>query len=119
MSLNISDKNGEKYLPELKRWHRNDRKRKATTNKDIISTVSSPTKRPGTYNVLWDGTNDNGETLDAGEYYICVESAREDGPYNLVRGRVNIGASAFKETFIGNAELGDVHIDYHTISTSI
>lgn len=115
LHLWMQQKNGEKYLPELKRWHRNDRKRKATTKPDIIKTISSPTKRPGTYSVLWDGTNDNGEFLDAGEYYICVESAREDGPYNLVRGRVNVGTSAFTETFIGNTELGDVHVDYRSI----
>ncbi len=98
---------GEKYLPDLRRWYRNER-----NNTNLIRTVSSPTRRAGQYTVVWDGKNDSGQALAAGEYYLCVESAREDGPYNLIRERINLASSSFQETFLGNAELGDVHVEF-------
>lgn len=98
-----------KYLNHLRRWYNNER-----GNNRLISSVSSPTRRAGQYSMIWDGLDDNGQAVAAGEYYICVEYARENGPYHLVRGRVNLDTTDFAETFLGGSELGDVHVEFRT-----
>ena len=106
LHLWMQQRKGEKYLPDLRRWYRNER-----GNSNLIRTISSPTRRAGQYSVVWDGKDDSGLVLSAGEYYVCVESARENGPYHLIRGRINVDGSLFQETFSGSSELGDVHVE--------
>ncbi len=79
-----------RWLAELSRWTRD--------NSNLLDTVSSATRNPGTYAVAWDGKNDKGAALPQGDYYVCIETAREHGPYSLVREKVSIGSTSFKKT---------------------
>lgn len=78
-----------RWLAELRRWTRD--------NGDLVSTVSSATRNPGSYAVAWDGKNDKGALLAQGDYYVCLETAREHGPYSLVREKLSLGTSSFKK----------------------
>lgn len=55
-------------------------------------TVSSATRQPGSYTVEWDGSTVEGSRAPADTYRLCVEAAREHGPYELVQHDVNLGA---------------------------
>ncbi|QFP75201.1 DUF2271 domain-containing protein [Deinococcus sp. AJ005] len=79
-----------RWLAELRRWTRQ--------NAELVSTISSATRNPGNYAVKWDGKTDKGALAEQGDYYVCIETAREHGPYSLVREKVTLGASAFKKT---------------------
>ncbi|MFC3834709.1 MULTISPECIES: DUF2271 domain-containing protein [Deinococcus] len=79
-----------RWLAELRRWTRQ--------NSELVSTVSSATRNPGTYAVAWDGKDDRGKVLPQGDYYVVIETAREHGPYSLVREKVTVGAAAFRKT---------------------
>ena len=46
---------------------------------DFIHSVSRATRAPGTYPVVWDGTDDFGKPVPQGTYTITVEINREDG----------------------------------------
>jgi hypothetical protein len=72
---------GPRWLPDLKRWFVVD---EADSGVDAIETVSSATRQPGSYNVVWDGLDDVGEPV-AGTVFVCIESSRERGPYSLIR----------------------------------
>ncbi|GGR48023.1 hypothetical protein GCM10008959_06520 [Deinococcus seoulensis] len=86
-----------RWLQELRRWTRQ--------NSGMLSTVSSATRNPGTYAVAWDGKTDKGAMATQGTYYVCVEAAREHGPYSLVREKVTVGAASFKKTLGTNNDI--------------
>lgn len=93
-----------RWLAELRRWTRQ--------NSDLLSTVSSATRNPGTYAVAWDGKNDKGATMPQGDYYVCLETAREHGPYSLVREKLTIGASPFKKSLSANNDIEAVSVSF-------
>ncbi len=76
---------GENWLPDLRRWYN-------TTGGS--ATDSGPTRAPGRHQVAWGGSSEFGEPMPPGRYYVCVESARERGPYSLVRTAVDLNGSA-------------------------
>ena len=86
-----------RWLAELRRWTRE--------NSGMVATVSSATRNPGTYAVAWDGKTDKGAMATQGNYYVCVEAAREHGPYSLIREKVTVGAAAFKKTLGTNNDI--------------
>ena len=76
-----------KWLPDLKRYWR----RVARKNRDIVDGVTSATKGPGRYTVKWDGLNDKGKPLEAGNYSICLEAAREKGGREVICTPIDYG----------------------------
>lgn len=98
---------GQRYVRELRRWYQD------TSGGDGLSdTATGPTRLPGQYSVAWDGKTDAGKAAAAGDYFVCLEYAREHGPYDLIRQQVTLGAAPFKKPLPGAAELGDVSVAY-------
>ncbi|MGY2896356.1 DUF2271 domain-containing protein [Deinococcus sp. UYEF24] len=101
-----------KYLNELRRWSRGDQARRAQGGGDVVTTVSSPTRVPGAFNVVWDGRDDRKALLPQGNYTLVVEAAREDGPYGRVRQELALGGAPLKKTPEGAGEITDVVAEY-------
>jgi hypothetical protein len=101
ISVWFSDRKS-KYLDELKRWYTVDDGGRAD---GAIDTVSGGSRTPGSYTVSWDGTDGTGAAVTAGDYFVCIEAAREHGPYELVRQSVAIGSSAFTKQLTPSGEL--------------
>ena len=40
---------------------------------------------PGAYKIVWDGNDDKKAPVVQGDYFVCIEAAREHGPYEIVR----------------------------------
>lgn len=112
LALWVKNGKGKRWIPDLKRWYNNEQSRKSQHGGDLVSLISSPTRLPGKYSLVWDGVNDAGYTVAQGDYYVCVETAREHGPYLLIRESLNLGQETLSMTFAGNNELGDVHVEY-------
>ncbi|MEM7199650.1 MAG: DUF2271 domain-containing protein [Planctomycetota bacterium] len=71
---------GRRWLRDLKTWyrlHRND--------PELIDTVSRATRRPGEYELVWDGKSNDHADLPAQDYVLCLEIAREHGTHQLMR----------------------------------
>jgi len=100
------------WLPDLKRWYKGDRDRKLVEKKEIIFTVSRPTRQPGKYTVIWDGKDNNGRQLSGGVYTVCIEAAREHGTYQSIRKQVNLADRPFTEELKGNVEIKSASIEY-------
>jgi thiamine biosynthesis lipoprotein len=47
-----------------------------------VDSIAQPSRKAGQYRLVWDGKNDAGEQLPAGEYTIHVEAAREHGDHS-------------------------------------
>lgn len=95
---------GQRYLEHLTRWSR--------LNSDVLSTVSGPTRNPGKYSLSWDGKDSKGVLLPQGEYYVNIESAREHGPYALIREKVKLGSAALSSTGDQSGDIGNVTLEY-------
>lgn len=59
---------------------------------------------------MWDGTDAKGARVALGDYFVCIEAAREWGPYELVRGAVKIGSSASTTPLTDNGELSGASV---------
>ncbi|WP_424951489.1 DUF2271 domain-containing protein [Deinococcus sp.] len=103
-----TDPRGLRYLEHLTRWIGVTGSRQDT----LLSTVSSPTRSPGSYTLVWDGKNDKGVPVAQGDYFLCVESAREHGPYALIREKIGVGGAAGTHKIAGNGDIGDVNASY-------
>ena len=105
ISLNYQAGRGDRYLPDLTRWFRTA---KATA---AVETISSATRVPGAYKIVWDGMDDKHAPVPQGDYFVCVEAARERGPYELVREQVTIGIAPFMKSLVAKGELQDVTVE--------
>lgn len=95
---------GERWLPDLTRWYNVDQSRIAGGGADTVDAISGPTRPPGSFQVAWDGRI-NGSTAPAGSYFVCIESARERGPYSLIRQSVNLNGSTQQQSLSSDGEL--------------
>jgi hypothetical protein len=100
VSVNYQVGRGDRWLNELQRWFRSTNGAPA-----ILATVSSATRVPGDYKVVWDGTDDTKKPVAQGEYFVCIESAREHGPYSLIRETVTINKTAAVKNLSDQGEL--------------
>jgi hypothetical protein len=101
---------GERWLPDLRRWFGVDQQRMAEGGSDGVAAVSGPTRQPGSYQVAWAGRVDGGATAPAGTYHICIESARERGPYSLIRQSVELNGSSRQIELPSDNELVDASV---------
>jgi hypothetical protein len=108
LSLWVETGRGSRWIPDLKRWYTDQ----AQGAPDLIATTSGATRPPGTYSLVWDGRNDKKAQLEQGAYYLCIETAREHGPYTLIREKLTLGASAFKQALQGNEEVANASVQF-------
>ena len=104
-----TDGRGQRYLEHLTRWIGVAGGQADT----LLSTSSSPTRNPGSYTLVWDGKNDKGTLVTQGNYFLCIESAREHGPYALIREKVTVAGAASAKKLSGSSDIGDVNASYH------
>lgn len=100
-----SGRKGAKYIPDLKRWFRDEQARAQADGGDLTQTASSATREAGKYSVVWDGKNDKGVLVDQGQYTLFIEAARQHGTYQLIVQKLNIGTRPFSDTLTGNIEI--------------
>ncbi len=103
---------GQRWLHELQRWYDADQTRITAGGTDTVDIISKPTQQPGSYSVVWNGTGSNGAAVGQGSYFVCIEAAREHGPYQLIREAVTIGADAVSAALADQGELTGASITY-------
>jgi len=69
-----------RWLRDLRKWYRIHRR-----DNDLIEARTRATRRPGSYELIWDGMSNDGEEVPAGEYVLCLEVAREHGTHQMMR----------------------------------
>lgn len=92
-----SDK-GVRYLDDLRAWT-------TASSGEVGTTSTGATRAPGSYSVVWDGTDLDGDKVAQGEYVVFVEAAREHGPYEITSTPVTIGSAGFSVQIPDNGEL--------------
>ncbi len=77
-----------------------------------VHTTTSGTKSAGATQVEWDGTDAAGSRVAVGDYVVCIEAAREQGPRELVRERVTLGQERFVRYLATSGELIEAAVYY-------
>jgi hypothetical protein len=103
---------GPRWIPDLRRWFRGERERQSASGGDMVQTVSSATRGPGTHLVVWNGRDDRGDLVEQGEHFVCIEAVREHGSYGLIRERRAFGSAPFRAELDGNAEISAATLDF-------
>ena len=99
------DQKGTRFLNELRRWY-------SVVGSTSVDTVSGATRVPGDYSLNWNGTTWDGKPVAEGNYYVCIEAAREHGPYSLIRQSLTFGADAFTTDLADQGELSAASVAY-------
>lgn len=102
---------GMRWLRDLRAWVRGENMRKLVDGGDLAATSSSPTRQPGKYSVAWDGKDDKKKPVAQGEYFICIEAAREHGTYQLIRKNFPLTNKPLKADLGGNIEIKSADIE--------
>ena len=101
-----------RWLPELKQWYRDDQVRHMAEGTDVSKTISSATRPAGNYKIKWDGKDNEGKLVKAGEYTVVVEASREHGGYQIDRQKVSFVGKPATAAIEPGKELGAVTLDY-------
>ena len=101
-----------RWLPDLKRWYRDDQIRSMSEGTDISRTVGSATRPAGRYNLIWDGKDNSGKPVKAGHYTICIEVSREHGGYELQQREIDFSGKPSRLQINPGQEAGPVVLDY-------
>ncbi|MCD1597959.1 DUF2271 domain-containing protein [Rheinheimera aquimaris] len=97
------------WLKDLRRFWR----KIGRSNTALVDAVSGATQKPGTYTLQWDGKDDNGEPLAAGQYQLLVEAAREQGGRSLRKHEFMLPAKGAVIDIAADGELGDITVRLH------
>jgi hypothetical protein len=108
ISLSYQKGKGDRWLPDLKRWYA---KYQAQKSAPAIAAVTGATRVPGSYSYSWNGTDDNGQPVAAGEYVLVIEGSRERGPYSLAKQTISLTGVPFSATLPDNGELKGMTVE--------
>lgn len=91
---------GKKWLNELRRWY--------SVDGSGTDTTTSATRTPGDYAVVWEPAGSG--SAPGGSYFVCIEAAREHGPYSLIRQQFTLSDAPFTTALPSQGELTNASI---------
>jgi hypothetical protein len=101
------------WIREMRRWYRAEGVRRAADGgPSLIDTLTQPTRPPGTYTVIWDGRNDQGELVEQGEYVIFLESVRQGSSSFVTQQAFTFGTTPFQATMADYAGFSGIQLDF-------
>ena len=100
--------NEPRWMEENYYWHR----RFGRKSGSIVDAVSEPTRRPGDYELIWDGRDHNGHVVPDGSYILHVEAAREHGGHQHDSLSFDLASKAFSMEIEPGDELGLVTLKF-------
>ncbi|WP_338875913.1 DUF2271 domain-containing protein [Spirosoma sp. SC4-14] len=98
--------NKPRWLHDLREWYT------LNVNSDAAASVTSATRSPGEYTLVWDGKDDQGQFVKQGKYTVMIEAAREHGTYQLIRQTMDFNGKTKQQTLNGNVEVAAAALDY-------
>lgn len=72
--------------------------------------VTSPTRLPGRYKLVWDGRDEQGSVIPPGDYQLMLEASREHGEHDYLNIPFTIEEGMQNVEHEGQGELGDLHL---------
>lgn len=95
------------WFKDLRQWWRKIGRNKSPN----YDAVTGATRKPGSYQLTWNGELLSGEKLSSGDYVLHVEAVREQGSREYLRQNITLGKNNIQNyTLQGNTELGEISI---------
>src|SRR5262249_16995221 len=91
--------NNPRYQQDLTYWWKF-----AKGDRQLILTTTRATRPPGQYQLVWDGTDQEGEPVQQGKYKVVIEVHREHGKHVRQMGDIQCGAEKTRITLAKTAE---------------
>lgn len=99
--------NDEKWINSNYVWWR--RYGRQMTNLDA---VAKPSRQPGQYKLAWDGKDDQGKVVKAGQYVIHIETSREHGDRSYQTFELDVAPKAVNKTLPAQTEIGTLKLNF-------
>jgi FAD:protein FMN transferase len=100
------------WLRQLRHWYRGEVERQREEGGNLVTTMTSPTRQPGTYTVIWDGRDNAGSLVQQGRYAILIETIRQNAGNHLVRQEFTFESEPFREEVDPYASISNVVVEY-------
>ena len=94
------------WIKDLRRFWR----KLGRSEPQLVDAKTGATKGPGSYKVRWDGKDEQGKAVAAGNYVLFVEAAREQGGRNLAKQAFTWDGSAVQIEIKASKELGKIQL---------
>ncbi|MDR7121020.1 DUF2271 domain-containing protein [Rheinheimera soli] len=94
------------WIKDLRRFWR----KLGRSEPQLVDARTGATKGPGSYKVRWDGKDEQGKAVAAGNYVLFVEAAREQGGRNLAKQEFTWDGSAVQIEIKASTELGKIKL---------
>ena len=94
------------WIKDLRRFWR----KLGRSEPQLVDAKTGATKGPGSYKVRWDGKDEQGNAVAAGNYVLLVEAAREQGGRNLAKQVFTWDGSAVQIEIKASKELGKIQL---------
>ena len=94
------------WIKDLRRFWR----KLGRSEPQLVDAKTGATKGPGSYKVRWDGKDEQGKAVAAGNYVLFVEAAREQGGRNLAKQEFTWDGSAVQIEIKASKELGKIQL---------
>jgi len=98
----------DEWLKDLRSWWR----KVGRYDRELVDAVTSATRPAGQYRFVWDGTNDDGQRLEQGDYTLHVEVVREHGGRNYLRQKMQLADSEVHYQIKPTEETGVITVNY-------
>lgn len=77
-----------------------------------LDTVAKPSRQPGQYSLSWDGKDDRGQPVVAGQYIVHIETAREHGEHTYQTLPLSVVPQPSNGLLPAKPEIGPVNLQY-------
>ncbi len=77
-----------------------------------IDSKAKPSRKPGHYQVAWDGLDEQGKKVPQGKYILHYEATREFGGHDYASVDIELGAKGFDNTINAKGELGKLKLRF-------
>lgn len=81
-----------------------------------LDAVAKPSRQPGHYKLAWDGKDDHGKAVKAGQYQIHIETAREHGDHSYQTMNLDVKAKATNQTLAAQQEIGAIKLNFQKVN---
>lgn len=97
----------ERWMSENRHWWRTQGRQSPEL---LLQGFARATRRAGEYTVQWDGRDDYGKGLQAGNYRLVIEAAREHGGHERLALDFKLGQSGKTWSVAGQSEIAQLGI---------
>ncbi|WDG10971.1 DUF2271 domain-containing protein [Vibrio campbellii] len=98
----------DEWLKDLRSWWR----KVGRYDRELVDAVTSATRPAGQYRFVWDGTNDDGQRIEQGDYTLHVEVVREHGGRNYLRQKIQLADKEARYQIKPTEETGVITVNY-------